>query len=102
MWWDGESDGWSTDAEFQGLRDEGFKIILGGCQYSLEQRKAFGDSDMQHVIHGRNVGNNTPCVVAHSDYFVLIAVSDPDEGQHAENLALIAQQLMESYKQMGY
>merc|ERR1712166_1155511 len=80
MWWDGETDRWSTDAEFSELRNEGYKIMLGGCQYRLEQREAF-NFDCQHIVYGRNVGDNTQCVVAHSDYTVCIAVSDPEEGK---------------------
>ena len=76
--------------------------MLGGCQYSLEQRNTFGDEDMQHVIHGRNFADNTQCVVAHSDFYVLIVVSDPEEGQQVHPLACQAQALMEAYKQNGY
>ena len=52
-------------------------------------------------MYGRNVGDNTQCVVAHSDYTVCIAVSDPEEGNQTAVLAINVKSLMEMYKGSG-
>ena len=49
-------------------------------------------------MYGRNVGDKTQCVVAHSDYTVRTAVSGLGEGNQTAPLAIHVKSLMESYK----
>merc|ERR1711918_130374 len=86
MWWDGQSDAWTTDAQFDASRkDESnpFKLVIGGNEYRIMRRAAFGEGDQQHVIFGRSKNKDlkTGSVVAHSDYTVCAAVYDEEAGQ---------------------
>merc|ERR1711998_328765 len=57
MWWDGQSDSWTTDAQFQASRKDEtnpFKLVIGGKDYRIMRRATFGEGDQQHVIFGRS------------------------------------------------
>merc|ERR1711998_92229 len=107
MWWDGQSDAWTTDAQFDASRkDESnpFKLVIGGNEYRIMRRATFGEGDQQHVIFGRSKNKDlkTGCVVAHSDYTVCAAVYDEEAGQKDGALSLQMQQLMTAYKASGF
>merc|ERR1711939_715596 len=48
-WWDGASDGWSSDKEYNELAKD-YKPTLGGDEYVCLGRQAFGDGDCMHIL----------------------------------------------------
>merc|ERR1711988_620233 len=107
MWWDGQSDQWTTEAEFtQGRKDANnpFKMMIAGQDYRIMRRNAFGEGDQQHILFGRskNKDKKTGCCIAHSDYTVCLGVYDEDEGQREGTLSVAMQQLMTAYKSGGF
>merc|ERR1712086_285596 len=107
LWWDGQSDSWTTDAQFDTTRkDEAnpFKLMIGGIDYRIMRRAKFGEGDQQHVIFGRSKDKDskTGCVVAHSDYTVCAAVYDEEANQKDGPCSLQLQQLMVAYKGSGF
>ena len=98
LWWDGQSDAWTTDAQFDASRkDEAnpFKLVIGGIDYRIMRRAAFGEGDQQHVIFGRSRDkeSKTGCVIAHSDYTVAVGVYDEEANQKDGGLSLQMQQI---------
>merc|ERR1719331_2440455 len=51
-WWDGKSDGWSSDKEYNELAKD-YKPTLGGEEYVCLGRQAFGDGGMVNPTGGR-------------------------------------------------
>jgi hypothetical protein len=107
LWWDGQSDAWTTDAQFDVSRkDESnpFKLVIGGIDYRIMRRAAFGEGDQQHVIFGRSKDkeSKTGCVIAHSDYTVCAGIYDEEANQKDGPLSLQMQQLMQAYKGSGF
>lgn len=79
-------------------------LIVGGNEYRIMRRIAFGENDSQHAILARskNSDHKTGVVMAHSDYTVCVAVYDEEEGQKDGGLQLSMSQLMEAYKGGGF
>merc|ERR1712216_430087 len=69
-WWDGSSDGWRTDAEFNDYLRTGPKVTIGGENYLPVRRSSFGDGDSQHgvTMKCKTSGSKKGAIVAHSDY----------------------------------
>jgi len=110
LWWDGQSDAWTTEAAFVfSLKnnppvDNPFKLVIGGVEYRIMRRAGFGEGDCQHVIFGRSKDkeSKTGCVIAHSDYTVCAGVYDEEANQKDGALSLQMQQLMIAYKGSGF
>merc|ERR1712072_398345 len=107
MWWDGSSDSWTTEAEFDASRKDAnnpFKLQVAGNDYRIMRRAAFGEGDTQHVIFGRskNKDKKTGCVLAPSDYTVAVGVYDEEANQRDGALSMQIQQLMTAYKGNGF
>merc|ERR1712146_247103 len=107
MWWDGQSDQWTTDAEFITARKDAnnpFKLVIAGKDYRIMRREVFGEGDQQHVVFGRSKDKEkkTGCVLAHSDYTVAMGVYDEEQGQKDGALSMQIQQLMQAYKSGGF
>merc|ERR1711977_23747 len=107
MWWDGSSEGWSTNDEFQASRKDDsnpFKLVIGGEEYRIMNRQAFGDNDQQHVVLGRSKDKSkkSGCVMAHSDYTVTVGIYDEEFNQKEGALNGKVQELMTAYKGTGF
>merc|ERR1712072_679277 len=107
FWWDGTSDDWTSDAQFNESRNEfneSHAFTVGGNEYRIMKRVAFGDNDSQHVVLGRSKNKDwkTGCLLAHSDYTVAVGIYDEDERQKDGPLQLQMTNLMGAYKQAGY
>merc|ERR1712072_158558 len=107
FWWDGTSDAWTSAAQFDASRNQfndKHLFMVGGNEYRIMKRIAFGDNDEQHVVLGRSKNKEwkTGCVMAHSDYTVCVAVYDEDEKQKDGAVQLAMTQLMQAYKSGGY
>jgi hypothetical protein len=78
--------------------------VIGGIEYRIMRRAAFGEGDQQHVIFGRSKDKDskTGCVIAHSDYTVCAGVYDEEANQKDGALSLQMQQLMQAYKGSGF
>merc|ERR1712159_196490 len=98
---------WTSDKEFKdGRMDETnpFKLMVGGKDYRIMRRAAFGEGDQQHVIFGRSKDKDmkTGCVLAHSDYTVAVGVYDEEQGATDGALSVQMQNLMTAYKSSGF
>merc|ERR1711918_331075 len=107
MWWDGQSDEWTTEAEFLASRGDSnnpFKMMIAGKDYRIMRRAAFGEGDKQHIVFGRSKDKDkkTGCVIAHSDYTVTVAIYDEEQNQRDGALSVQVQQLMMAYKSGGF
>merc|ERR1712178_195073 len=102
-WWDGSSDGWLSDSEFNALMKD-YKPTIGGETYMALRRSAFGDGDSQHLItmKCKTPGSKKGAIVAHSDFTCVVGVFDEDKGFVAGPCAMAVQALMEAYKEAGY
>ena len=100
------SDAWTTDAQFDASRkDEAnpFKLVIGGIDYRIIRRAAFGEGDQQHVIFGICKDSlGTGCVIAHSEYTVCAGIYDVGSNQMDDPLCLQMQKLMTAYKGSGF
>ena len=109
FWWDGKSDDWTSDAEFNDPKNrkewsENGTFTVGGHEYRIIKRTSFGDNDSQHAVLGRSKNKDwkTGCLLAHSDYTVAVGVYDEDERQKDGPLLLQMTNLMAAYKTAGY
>merc|ERR1712072_408486 len=107
FWWDGSSDEWTSDEQFQEDRNkfvEGKNFTVGGNEYRIMKRVAFGDNDSGHVVIGRskNTEWKTGCLIAHSDYTCVVGIYDEDERQTLGNVQLKMVDLMKAYKTAGF
>merc|ERR1711924_349225 len=100
-WWDGVSDGWSTDDEFTAVMRGEYAPTIGAPFRALK-RRSFGDGDCMHLISLAGKENKKLfAAVAHSDFTCVSLVGDKDK--HADGAsAMQVQQLMEAYKEAGY
>merc|ERR1711908_218307 len=49
-WWDGVSDGWSTDDDFTAVMRGEYAPTIGGAPFRALKRRSFGDGDCMHLI----------------------------------------------------
>merc|ERR1712046_53377 len=108
-WWDGASDGWSSDEDFNNLLKQaasgnGYSPFINGDQYIAMKRNGFGDGDCQHVVclKDKTKGSKKGACIAHSDYTLVCAVFDEDKKRPQGPCLMACQALMEAYKEAGY
>lgn len=102
-WWDGSSDGWSSEKDYMAMAKD-YKPVIDGQEYVCLGRQAFGDGDCMHVFRckTKKKGDKTMACYAHSDYTLCVALTNEDQGK-AQGSAMVAlQSLMEAYKEAGY
>merc|ERR1712205_82543 len=73
-WWDGTSDGWSSEKDYMALAKD-YKPSIGGQEYVCLGRQSFGDGDCMHVFRckTKKKGDKTMACYAHSDYTLCLA-----------------------------
>ena len=102
-WWDGSSDGWMPDADFNNLLKD-YKPTINGEVFMAVRRNAFGDGDQQHYItlKSKTSGSKKGAIIGHSDFTTCVAVFDEDKGTAPGSASLAVVNLMEAYKEAGY
>merc|ERR1711939_348258 len=86
-WWDGSSDGWLADGDFNALMKD-YKVTIDGKPYM--------------AVKSKTSGSKMGAVIGHSDFTCVVAVFDEDKGTVAGSCAMAVSSLMEAYKEAGY
>merc|ERR1712216_441367 len=80
FFWDGKSEGFTTNAEFAELART-TTVEIAGEDFIAVNRVEFGDGDCQHTIFFKSLSSKKGAILSHSDFTMVLGLYDDEEGK---------------------